>query len=233
MSRPRVLLILTEFPPRVGGMQTHAINLLQHLATRGYVGAVLTYQPCGGHTSGDWREEDSELPFPVHRILSRIGFWASVHRAEGFARTWKPDLVYCSTVFYGALSSSLKVPILCRSVGNDVMRPWIAWPFKTFSNWLARPSLERALFDLYESCNCPEWIERLARKRRHEIMADSAHSMSKIFANSEFTAQLLRAAGVLDERIEVLVGGVDTAHFRRTRIDKALIRRRLGVPENA
>ena len=93
--------------------------------------------------------------------------------------------------------------------------------------------MERVLFDLYESWNCPEWIESLARGRRHEIMADSARSMSKVFANSEFTADLLRAAGVLDERIEVLVGGVDTAHFRRARMDDPLIRRRLGIAEKA
>ena len=32
---PRLLLVLTEFPPGFGDMQTHAVNLTKHLAARG------------------------------------------------------------------------------------------------------------------------------------------------------------------------------------------------------
>ena len=41
----RILLILTEFAPGFGGMQTQANNLARHLCERGYQVLVLTYRP--------------------------------------------------------------------------------------------------------------------------------------------------------------------------------------------
>jgi len=40
----RLLLILTEFPPSFGGMQTHAIHLRRYLQQRGDHAEVATYQ---------------------------------------------------------------------------------------------------------------------------------------------------------------------------------------------
>ena len=123
MPLPRILLVLTEFPPRIGGMQTHGVHLVRHLAERGYPGVVLTHRPTRADELDRWRLVDAQMPLPVHRVLSRLSHWATLHRIEAFARAWKPDLIYCSTVFYGALRPALDVPVLCRSVGNDVMRP--------------------------------------------------------------------------------------------------------------
>jgi len=232
MEPKRVLLVLTEFPPRIGGMQTHSVYLLRHLAARGYAASVLTYQPTRDVEVHDWQAIDAQMPFPVHRILSRIGYWATLQKIEAFARTWKPDLVYCSTVFFGFLQKSLNIPVLCRSVGNDVMRPWIAWPFKPFSTFLSNRALERHLYELYERFNNPEWIERIVRTQRQVLMQTSARCMSRVIANSEFTAELLRQIGVREDRIDIVVGGVDTARFARPPGTPRDFRRSLGLPES-
>jgi phosphatidyl-myo-inositol dimannoside synthase len=236
VTLPRILLVMTEFPPRIGGMQTHGVHLVRHLAARGYPGAVLTHCPTRSDEVDRWRRVDAEMPLPVHRILSRISHWATLQRIEAFARDWKPDLVYCSTVFYGALQERLGVPVLCRSVGNDVMRPWIAWPFRPFSRLLGVARLERWLVDLYERVHSPEWVERLVRDKRRQLTEASARQMSTIIANSEFTAGLLRHTGVLPDRMEVLVGGVDVACFTPRepgQADVQAARRRLGLPAEA
>src|SRR2546423_1129750 len=67
----RLLLILTEFPPSFGGMQTHAVHLCRYLHQRGYHIEVATY-----------RGPAVEFPFPVHRCLSRIGFTQNLHILE-------------------------------------------------------------------------------------------------------------------------------------------------------
>ena len=39
----RLLLVLTEFPPSIGGMQTHAYYLSRHLVEAGHEIQVVTY----------------------------------------------------------------------------------------------------------------------------------------------------------------------------------------------
>lgn len=233
MVLPRILLVLTEFPPRIGGMQTHGVHLVRHLAERGYPGVVLTHRPTRDDEVERWRQVDAQMPLPVHRVLSRLSHWATLRRIEAFARSWKPDLIYCSTVFYGALRLTLDVPVLCRSVGNDVMRPWIAWPFRPLSRVFSTAWLERHLVDWYERLHSPDWVERLARTRRRQLTEASARQMSTVIANSDFTAGLLRRIGVAPERLDVLVGGVDAARFDPTGQGRAAARRRLGLPADA
>jgi phosphatidylinositol alpha-1,6-mannosyltransferase len=233
MPLPRILLVLTEFPPRIGGMQTHGVHLVRHLAERGYPGVVLTHRPTRDDEVEHWRQVDAQMPLPVHRVLSRLSHWATLRRIEAFARDWKPDLIYCSTVFYGALRLSLGVPVLCRSVGNDVMRPWIAWPYRPLSRVFSTAWLERHLVDLYERVHSPEWLERLARGRRRQLTEASARQMTTVIANSDFTAGLLRRIGVPPERLDVLVGGVDAAHFDPRGRGRAAARQQLGLPAGA
>lgn len=226
---PRLLLVLTEFPPRIGGMQTHAMYLSRHLASRGYPLEVLTYQPTKPEEKGVEDLVDRHLPFRVHRALSRLSFWASVDRIISHAKRFKPDLIYCSTVFYGFVKDAIDVPILCRSVGNDVMRPWIAYPFRIGAHTLAPAHLERHLYDLYEKLECPEWIERIARDQRRALMQTSARKMDLVMANSQFTAGLLREVGLPDDRIQIVVGGVETKRFEAPTASKARIRENLGI----
>lgn len=233
MPLPRILLVLTEFPPRIGGMQTHGVHLVRHLAERGYPGVVLTHRPTRADELDRWRQVDAQMPLPVHRVLSRLSHWATLRRIEAFARAWKPDLIYCSTVFYGALRPALDVPVLCRSVGNDVMRPWIAWPFRPLSRVFSTSWLERHLVDLYERLRSPDWVERLARQRRRQLTEASARQMTTVIANSDFTAGLLRGIGVPSQRLDVLVGGVDAARFDPRGRCRAAARQQLGLPADA
>ena len=209
----KILLVLTEFPPRIGGMQTHALALANYLVGRGYPIEVLTYR-ANRHEERDAGELfDKDLSFPVHRVLSRLGFWHNIDLISEHAKDFGPDLVYCSTVFYGYVNKHLDVPVICRSVGNDVMRPWIAYPFRFGSKLLGSKLLEQPVYDLFKRFNYPEWIEVFFRKKRYEVMRESARRMKLVMANSDFTADLLHDLGIEDERIQVLVGGVDTERF--------------------
>ena len=146
----RLLLILTEFPPSFGGMQTHAVHLCRYLHQRGYHIEVATY-----------RGPAVEFPFPVHRCLSRIGITQNLHILESLTRIARPDLLYSSTIFYGRLSASTGIPMIARSVGNDVLRPWIVWPYGCFSRMLSTPWLEDRLYRRFRELEWPEAIESL------------------------------------------------------------------------
>src|SRR5439155_25547287 len=99
MDFPRILLVLPEFPPSIGGMQTHAEYLTVHLSAKGYKIEVATYKSTNRFISEDLRFYDDQLGFPVHRVLSRLGFWHNIEVIAGIARCFRPNIVYSSTVF--------------------------------------------------------------------------------------------------------------------------------------
>lgn len=209
----RLLLILTEFPPSFGGMQTHAVQLCRYLHRQGYQAEVATY-----------RGPEVEFPFPVHRCLSRIAFTENLRVLESLVKTLRPDVLYASTIFYGRLSEATGVPMIARSAGNDVLRPWIAWPYRCFSGLLSRPAVEDALYGRFRKLDWPEAVETLLLERRRAEMARSAGQIARVLANSGYTAGLLHELSVAN--VDVLPGGVDAAWFRPRRDT----RRELGLP---
>ena len=227
---PCLLLILTEFPPRIGGMQTHALYLSERLVAAGFRVSVATYRADDPEEGDSAAAFDAALPFPVHRVLSRLGYWRNLDILERLAADLKPDLVYASTVFYGLLRPRLGVPVLCRSVGNDVLRPWIAYPFRLGSGLLSQPRIERSLYRAFQHMEQPEWVASLFRAARHRLMAASAREMDRVLANSDYTARLLADIGVSSDRIGVVVGGVDSGRFKLPPLDRDSLRRELGLP---
>lgn len=211
----RLLLVLTEFPPSFGGMQTHALALCRWLRQRGYDITVVTYR---------WEDgpvEDVACDFPVHRILSRIAYHANLRKLERIIRETGPQLIYSSTVYYGELAERTGRPMLCRSAGNDVLRPWIAWPFPAGSQLLDVPAVERYLYRRWRRWRWPESLEGLLVKTRFAVMRNSAQAMRCIFANSEFTGTLLAQCRIPAGQVRILPGGVDVSYFERPRRSRA------------
>src|SRR6185369_8768318 len=56
---PRLLLVLTELPPAVGGMQTHARHLAAHLSRHAAAIEVLTYRTTDPLLAAQAREFDA------------------------------------------------------------------------------------------------------------------------------------------------------------------------------
>ena len=227
----KVLLVLTEFPPRIGGMQTHAHYLAKHLHAKGYSIEVVTYHAITRIEETRHLNWDNNVPYPVHRILSRIGHFENLNKLENLAKNLKVDLVYCSTVFYGALRDRLKIPVVARSVGNDVLRPWIVYPYKVASRLLSHKWFEKYLYRYFRTLDYPEAIEVLWRGKRRKLMMDSARQLSLIFANSDFTRKELQAIGVDSASIKVLSGGVESAKFAARPKRNDALRKTLNIPK--
>ena len=229
----RILLILTEFPPRIGGMQTHAIYLADRLHGKGHRIEVMTYRTCDPDMAPEERLFDRKLPYPVRRVLSRIGYWHTLSVIEKRARSFAPDFIYASNVFYGILSDSLGVPVICRCAGNDVLRPWIAYPFRRASRLVSHPGFEALLYEWFKRTNFPEWIEALFRRKRLELMRRSVAKTSLILANSLYTARLLGNEGYPGERVRVVSGGVDSERFGKKASSNGHLRKALRLPQDA
>jgi glycosyltransferase involved in cell wall biosynthesis len=233
MAGESLLLVLPEYPPAVGGMQTHAAFLCHHLARRGYRLEVLTYRPATREEQAAAADEDRRVAWPVRRILSRIGHRWNLRLVEARARATRPALIYASTVFYGALARHLPIPVVCRSVGNDVLRPWIAWPYPWGSRLLSYWRLERSLLRLVRRLHHPDWLQRMCWRARHHLMQEAACAATAILPNSGFTEQLLHAIGVDPARLVRVVGGVEASLYAARPLDPAAARARFGLPPGA
>jgi glycosyltransferase involved in cell wall biosynthesis len=229
----RLLLVLTEFPPSIGGMQTHAFYLSRYLVEAGHDIQVVTYYSPYSEFREAARRFDESLHFPVHRALSRISYWHSIELLKRFAREFQPDLIYCSTIFYGLLRDSVKVPIVCRSVGNDVLRPWIAYPFHLGSRILGASGLDNWAYGMFKRMNSPEWVELLLEEKRRALVERSVQEIDIVIANSSFTANLFEEMGVGADRLRVLVGGVDARRFEPNGHKELSLRSELGIAEDA
>ncbi|MBN2725548.1 MAG: glycosyltransferase family 4 protein [Deltaproteobacteria bacterium] len=227
--KKRILLVLTEFPPAIGGMQTHAILLSSHLHKMGYHVNIFTYRSADDPL--EIKKVDDSFPFPVYRKLSRVGYHYNLKILTDFIKKHPQDLVYSSTVFYGILEKLTGIKTVCRSVGNDIMRPWIAYPFKPGSQVASNAWLERKLYNFFKKIDKPEMVEVIFREQRLLLTVKSAKSASKILANSEFTRNLLLDVGVPSKNIEVMVGGVDAEYFKRPAfLNIRELRQNLGLP---
>lgn len=226
----RLLLVLPEYPPAFGGMQTHALHLSRQLAQRGWELEVLTYRPASAQEQAAAGQEDDQAPYPVRRILSRIGYHHNLDLVAARARRLRPAAIYSSTVFYGGLTERTGLPVICRSVGNDVLRPWIAWPYPLLSRALGYWRLERALFRLFRRLRYPAVIQRLYWQERRRLMREAACRASTILANSAFTERLLLDVGVQPARIVRLVGGVDARVYASPGMGREAARARLCLP---
>jgi phosphatidyl-myo-inositol dimannoside synthase len=231
-KRPRLLLVLTEFPPSFGGMQTHAVHLARHLQGQGFPVCVATYRcqtPPGF---------DEQFGFPVYRCLSRIAYHRNLRTLEALARETKAELLYSSTVYYGQLAERTGLKMLCRSAGNDVLRPWIAWPYRPMSSAFGNLFFEEHLYHRFRAHDWPERLESVLLEKRQEVMRDSARAMSHIFANSQFTAELLGQLGIAESMRQTLPGGVDSERFAPReevtgREERRRLRQELGLPPDA
>lgn len=229
----RLALILTEFPPGIGGMQTHAERLAEALHQAGHAICVYTYRCDEPELVAAASEFDGQAPYPVRRVLSRLGFWANHRLLLAALRRSRVALIYASNVYYGLLGQELGVPVVCRSVGNDVQRPWIAYPFRLGSGLVSHPALERRLYHWYRRWNAPEWLEAALRRQRQSLMRHSARANRTILANSGYTHDLLRAVGVSDGQVRVLPGGVDTTRYTPCAATRQALRTEWRIPSDA
>lgn len=212
-------------------MQTHAVNLIHHLTERGYPIEVITYQPAEESERRAVDSVDRRLPCPIHRTMSRVGYQHNLHKLEEDVRRFRPDLIYASTIFYGGIGSARSIPTIARSVGNDVERPWIVYPYAFGSHAASHPALEQRLYKAFRKLDYPERVEAVFRTKRRELMVRSARLHTRVLANSRYTLGLLEGIGMRPDQLEVVVGGVDHKRFSRIQPRRAL-RSTWGIPED-
>lgn len=184
-------------------MQTHAIHIAHYLHGLGHAIEVVTYRARHPVEAAAF---DRTLPFPVHRILSRLSHHHNLRLVAGFKGF---DAIYASTVYYGLLGD--RIPVYCRSAGNDLMRPWIAYPFQRFSSLVAQPWIDGTLYNRFVKWRRPDFVHAWFRDARFRLMRQALAGNTHVFANSHYTAGILQDLNYTT--YTVIPGGVDASEF--------------------
>ena len=180
----RLLIVASNFPPVVGGIQTYAYEVARHLAPR--CEDLLVVAP----RSPGFREHDTHSPFTILRLpsagddlaLSGIAPLARLLRGRrfdaAFATHWAPGFA----VHTASRLAARALPVFVAAHGKELLhRP------------LANVALAQTVYD--------------------HIRARALRTAAGFFPVSRRTAELLRERGVTPERITVAHNGVDPTRF--------------------
>jgi glycosyltransferase involved in cell wall biosynthesis len=163
----KLAIIATEFPPKAGGMEQHALGLATALAPYLQVLVFTDIQHSTHHY---------QLPFPVNPLLNRT--------RKDFLTLSRQDVdaFLVLNAGYAFLSRFTRLPVFVYCHGNDYLNPWI----------LSAPSLFYRTLDALR--NVPyfwRYTTRLRRRlNRHQVSKGFAR-VSGIFVNSQYTAKKL------------------------------------------
>ena len=181
----QLLMVASNFPPVIGGIQTYAFELAKHFAGRG--DSLLVVAPRADECEAfDAQSGVSTLRLtginddlalsgivPLARLLRRRNFDAA------FATHWAPAFALLSA----ARLAGKKLPVFVAAHGKELLhRPFAHLPL----------------------------VQRAYDALRRRVLHDAAG----FFPVSERTAQLLAAGGAAPERICVVSNGVDPMHFQ-------------------
>lgn len=118
-SRPRLLLLSSEFPPGPGGIGTHAYQLARHLARLGWNVMVQSPQPYV--SAGERDAFNARQPFSIAPLADRdagSGWWAGrLKEIIGVTRSFRPTLIVATG--QRALLTAAAIHALYRI-------PWVA-----------------------------------------------------------------------------------------------------------
>jgi phosphatidylinositol alpha-1,6-mannosyltransferase len=204
-------IVAPDFPPSVGGMQTHALQVARHLARTHQVTVIAPPAPGAA---------DVDASLAVRRSLRRQ-YWTSVLELRRLLARLAPDAVLALNAGYGMLGRVTPYPVVTRVVGNDFTRSWIGphLPLRVLF-WRLPIADPRALGPR---------LRRADQRYRNRWVLWGLRGSRRILCNSAYTRDALAEGGVTGPRVQVLIGGVDVATFSPRPRGKA--RARLGLPE--
>jgi len=192
---PPLLVVWPEYPPAIGGIQVHGLEFVRFLQSRAVPFVLLTRVPQSAAMAREAAEFDAQAGIAPRRILPRGDFGKALDLLRELTRALRPAAVFSSQIAYApAFGDGCRV--VCRSAGNDVLRPWVGPCDVSYAE----------MRDLSEA----QQQQRLAANA--EWLRRAATACDEVVCNSQWTAEWLRS--LLGVPTVVITGGVDTKRFK-------------------
>lgn len=195
MSATPLLIVWPEYPPAVGGMQVHGFEFARFLREAAIPFVLVTRRPATPERARDAALFDSASGIPAQRILPPDDFADALQTLRRLARSLRPRAVFSSQVAYAPAFEGI-ARVVCRSAGNDILRPWIGPCDVSHRAMRSIPEAQRAA---RVRANV-EWVRR------------ASAACDAVLCNSDWTAARVRQ--MLNATVTVVRGGVDVRRFR-------------------
>jgi phosphatidyl-myo-inositol dimannoside synthase len=191
-----ILVVWPEYPPSVGGMEIHGLEFVRFLRELKLPFTVVTREPSTAAFRAEALAFDEAAGIKTIRELPRSDFQRALRWIRQMTAALRPQVVYSSQLAY-APAFGRQVRVVCRTAGNDILRPWIG----------------PASISLAQMQRCTE-AERVDRVRANaEWIRHAADWCDELLCNSEWTAGAIRRHFSVAS-MTVLRGGVDVRRFR-------------------
>lgn len=166
-----VTFIVTNYPPRTGGVEAHVRGLAQELARRGHTIIVITLDSVVGDTTENGVRVTR---LPRHADIGGVIAFPSLHsvrRIRAMLRAIAPDVISTHTRFFPMsylavrLGRSLGIPIIHTEHGSNFVSgvsPLVAMASRVVDLTLGRATLRRATRVVGVSRGVVDFVRRLA-----------------------------------------------------------------------
>lgn len=162
--------------------------------------------------------QDGDYRFTFNRLLTMRYPEYDALLLRKMARAFNPDVIHACTAGIAFSTISREYPTITRVVGNDFLRPWCGYNLKLRSILYRLPlnALKKKIRNLED------------RIRKNKVIG-YLNDSKIIAANSKWTRDRLIECGISQDKVKLIVGGVDTNKFKPTNNRKE-IREELGFP---
>ena len=208
ISKQKIAIITDQFPPRFGGMASHAYHIARYLSTKHVVVVLKKRNPT---------KDYSDERFKVINIITRRFPTLDLIFIILYLVRFKPDVVHVCTAGLNYITLSKMYPVVARVVGNDFIRPWAG--YYLFGKYV---------FDRMPDCLLKDYYRYFEMAIRKRIVNERMKRTHRIVANSEWTYSELINRGVKKEKLSVISGGVDINRYYPAE-NEDIIKEEIGI----
>ncbi len=194
----KIICIFPDFFPKVGGIETFNLKIYENLKEKGHKLKLIT-------SKTETKFEESK---EVLRIIQKYGFIENIKSIIKEINKFKPDVIFLTNAGFSILSQTTETPIVCRTAGNDFKKSWYGPRIPLWEQIYYHPNLQiYPLNKIYTDENKVSYRSYFAKK--------GLSNCKKIISNSNFVKNDLLKLGIQTNKIEVVIGGIDSKQFSK------------------
>ncbi|KAA3600976.1 MAG: glycosyltransferase family 1 protein [Calditrichaeota bacterium] len=196
----KILCIFPDYFPKVGGIETFNLKIFETLKTKGHKLKLITSKT----------ENKISEPKEIIRVIKKYNFIQNLKLIIKEINNFKPDVIFLTNAGFSILSKLTEIPIVCRTAGNDFKKSWYGPKIPLWEQFYYHPDLQiYPLNKIYTDKNKVSYRSYFAKK--------GLKTCIKIISNSNFVKNDLLKIGIETNKIEAVIGGIDTEQFSKSK----------------
>lgn len=211
----KILCIFPDFFPKIGGIETFNLKIYENLKEKNNQLKVIA----------SVNESKINKPSEIIRIIEKYNFVKNILSILKEINSFKPDVIFLTNAGFSILSALTTIPVVCRTAGNDFKKSWFGPKLPFWEQIYYHRKLQ--IYPLNKI-----FTEEKKVAYRSYFAKKGLKSCSRIISNSNFVKSELLKIGILKDKIEVIIGGIDTKQFFKVTEKPEEILKKYQIPKD-